>query len=255
MGYSIAVAGKGGTGKTSISGLLIRYLIEKRGGPILAVDADANANLNEVLGVKAEETVGHLREDTLIKVNTNGGRPGGLSLEEYLDLRIQQVLVEAKGFDLLVMGRPEGPGCYCAANTIIRKYVDRLADSYPYIVMDNEAGLEHLSRRTTQNVELMLIISDPTIRGIDTVKRILGIVNELKLNVDRSFLIVNRVTEEAVEVLKKVIDKEGLALGGMVPQDTLVMEYDLLGKPLFELPRDSKAVQAVFNIADSLGIP
>ncbi len=255
MGYSIAVAGKGGTGKTSITGLLIRYLTERRKGPILAVDADANANLNDVLGVKFGETVGHLREDTLIKANTNGGRPGGLSLEEYLDLRIQQVIVEAKGFDLLVMGRPEGPGCYCAANTIIRKYVDRLADSYPYIVMDNEAGLEHLSRRTTQDVDLMLIISDPTIRGIDTVKRILVIVEELKLRVDRSFLIVNRVTEETAEILKRVINKEGLALAGMVPQDQLITEYDLLGKPLFELPQDSKAVKTVFDIADSLEIP
>ena len=165
MGFSIAVAGKGGTGKTSLCGLTIRYLTEKKRGAVLAVDADANANLNDVLGVKVHATVGKLRETSLEAVKSTAPRPGGMSMEQLFDYQIQQALIEAKGFDLLVMGRPEGAGCYCAANNIIRKYMDKLADTYPYTVMDNEAGLEHLSRRTTQDTDLLLIISDSSVRG------------------------------------------------------------------------------------------
>ncbi len=155
MGFTIAVAGKGGTGKTSLCGLTIRYLTEKKRGAILAVDADANANLNDVLGVKVHATVGKLRETSLEAIKSTAPRPGGMSMEQLFDYQIQQALIEAKGFDLLVMGRPEGSGCYCAANNIIRKYMDKLADTYPFTVMDNEAGLEHLSRRTTQDTDLL----------------------------------------------------------------------------------------------------
>lgn len=251
--FTIAVAGKGGTGKTTLTGLVIRYLIEKRKGPILAVDADANSNLNEVLGVSCGSTIGHIREEAL---GTAGGRPHGMSLDEYLDLRIEQVMVEAPSFDLLVMGRPEGPGCYCAANNVIRKYTDHLIESYPYIVTDNEAGLEHLSRRTTEDTDLLLIISDPSARGILTAGRVNGIVDELGLRVKKRALIVNRVQGNTLPSgIKEVVEQQGLELAGTVPSDENIFEFDLAAKPLVELPADSKAVKALYGILDGLNIP
>jgi CO dehydrogenase maturation factor len=254
MGFSIAVAGKGGTGKTSLCGLTIRYLTENKRGAVLAVDADANSNLNEVLGVKIHATVGTLRETSLEAIKSAAPRPGGMSMEQLFDYQIQQALIEAKGFDLLVMGRPEGAGCYCAANNIIRKYMDKLADSYPFTVMDNEAGLEHLSRRTTQDTDLLLIISDPTVRGVMTGGRIGELVKELDLNVKRSVLIVNRAPDGHREDKKllQVIEQQGVEFAGFVPADELIFEYDLYGKPLIQLPSDSKALTQYFAMLDKL---
>jgi CO dehydrogenase maturation factor len=254
MGFSIAVAGKGGTGKTSLCGLTIRYLTEKKRGPVLAVDADANSNLNEVLGVKVHATVGALRESSLATVKSTASRPGGMSMEQLFDYQIQQAIIEAKGFDLLVMGRPEGSGCYCAANNIIRKYMDKLADTYPYMVVDNEAGLEHLSRRTTQDTDLLLIISDPTVRGVMTGGRIAELVQELNLNVKRSVLIVNRAQNGNSEdgALLMAIAQQGVDFAGFVPADDRIFEYDLKGMPLIQLPADSKALNGYFAILDRL---
>ncbi len=251
--FTIAVAGKGGTGKTTLTGLVIRYLTEKRKGPVLAVDADANSNLNEVLGVVACSTVGRIREEAL---SSAGGRPHGMSLDEYLDLRIEQELVESSGFDLLVMGRPEGPGCYCAANNVIRKYTDHLMDSYRYIVTDNEAGLEHLSRRTTQNTDLLLIVSDPSARGVMTAGRVNGIVDELGLDIRRRLLIVNRTQDGLIPPeLRAAVDKTGLELAGAVPDDPEIAFFDLSGRPLIGLPGDSRSVRALYGILDGLDIP
>ncbi len=254
MGFTIAVAGKGGTGKTSLCGLTIRYLTEKKRGAILAVDADANANLHEVLGVKVHDTVGKLRETSLAAVKSTAPRPGGMSMEQLFDYQIQQALIEAKGFDLLVMGRPEGSGCYCAANNIIRKYMDKLADTYPFTVMDNEAGLEHLSRRTTQDTDLLLIISDSSVRGIMTAGRINELVKELALNVKRSVLIVNRVQQgtSGDASLQQAIERQGVEFAGFVPADELIFEYDLNGRPLIQLPPDSKALNSFYAILDKL---
>jgi CO dehydrogenase maturation factor len=252
MGFTIAVAGKGGTGKTSLCGLTIRYLKEKKRGAVLAVDADANANLNDVLGVKVHATVGKLRETSLEAIKSTAPRPGGMSMEQLFDYQIQQALIEATGFDLLVMGRPEGSGCYCAANNIIRKYMDKLADSYSFTVMDNEAGLEHLSRRTTQDTDLLLIISDSSVRGIMTAGRIGELVKELNLNVKRSVLIVNRVQEDPDSALRKVIDQQGVEFAGFVPADELIFEYDLNGTPLIQLPDASKALTAFYGVLDKL---
>jgi CO dehydrogenase maturation factor len=252
MGFTIAVAGKGGTGKTSLCGLTIRYLKEKKRGAILAVDADANANLNDVLGVKVHATVGKLRETSLEAIKSTAPRPGGMSMEQLFDYQIQQALIEATGFDLLVMGRPEGSGCYCAANNIIRKYMDKLADTYPFTVMDNEAGLEHLSRRTTQDTDLLLIISDSSVRGIMTAGRIGELVKELNLNVKRSVLIVNRIQEDPDSALRKVIDQQGVEFAGFVPADEMIFEYDLSGKPLIQLPSDSKALTGFYAVLNKL---
>jgi len=255
MSYTIAFAGKGGTGKTSIAGLTVRYIIEKRKRPVLAVDADSNACLNEALGVEVHATIGSLREESLETIRSGAERPGGMSMEQLFDYQIQQSIIESKGFDLVVMGRPEGPGCYCAANNIIRKYTDRLSESYPYVVIDNEAGMEHLSRRTTHDVNLLLIISDPTVKGVKTAGRINGLVDELGLDIERRVVIINRVTGGEGEQLRGLCNEMGLEVAGLVPQDHTVFEFDLEGRPIFDIPHDSPAFSAVFSILDSLAIP
>ncbi|MFZ6017934.1 MAG: AAA family ATPase [Nitrospirota bacterium] len=255
MAFVIALAGKGGTGKTTIAGLTVRYIIEKKKKPVLAVDADSNNCLNEVLGVDVHTTIGKLREESLQTIRSGSERPGGMSIEELFDYQIQQSIIESKGFDLMVMGRPEGPGCYCAANNIIRKYTDRLSETYPYVVIDNEAGMEHLSRRTTHMVNLLLIVSDPTQRGVQTAKRINGLVDELKLDIDRRVLVINRISGPEGEELKNLAEGFGLQVAGLVPQDSTIFNYDLQGKPIFQLPDKSSAVRTIFGILDSLNIP
>lgn len=254
MAFTIAFAGKGGTGKTTLAGLTIRYIIEKKRMPVLAVDADSNNCLNEALGVDVPATIGRLREESMQLIRSGAERPGGMSMEQIFDYQVQQSLVESKGFDLMVMGRPEGPGCYCAANNIIRKYTDKLSETYPYVVIDNEAGMEHLSRRTTHKVNILLIISDPTVRGLHTAKRIYGLVDELQLEIDRRIVIINRVEGNEGE-LGKLAEAEGLDVAGIVPQDSLISGFDFQGKPVFQLPDNSEAVKLMYAILDSLGIP
>ena len=255
MAYVIAFAGKGGTGKTTISALTIRYLMERKKKTVLAVDADSNNCLNEALGLDVHATIGTLREEALSAVRSGSERPGGMSMEQLFDYQVQQSLVEAKGFDLMVMGRPEGPGCYCAANNIIRKYTDILSEKYPYVVIDNEAGMEHLSRRTTHNVDLLLIVSDPTKKGVQTAKRINSLVDELQLDVALRKLIINRVSDENFEKLTH----SGVDLPFEdiyhIPEDDHIFDLDLEGRPVFDLPADSIAVKRVFNILDSCNIP
>ena len=255
MAYVIAFAGKGGTGKTTIAALTMRYLIEKKKKAVLAVDADSNSCLNEVLGVEVHATIGGLREESLEKVRSGADRPGGMSMEQLFDYQVQQSVIESKGFDLMVMGRPEGPGCYCAANNIIRKYTDKLSDDYPYVIIDNEAGMEHLSRRTTHKVDLLLIISDPTMKGILTAKRINNLVDELKLEIDNRKLIVNRVSEEDFNKIDCTVTGLPAEDISSIPQDNNIFQHDLEGKPVFELPPDSVSVKKVFEILDACNIP
>ncbi len=254
MSYSIAFAGKGGTGKTSLASLTVKYLLAKRKGPVLAVDADSNSCLNEALGVEVHTTIGKLREDSLEAVRVTGDRPGGMPMEQLFDYQVQQSVIEANGFDLLVMGRPEGPGCYCAANHIIRKYTDKLSEGYPYVIIDNEAGMEHLSRRTTNKVNLLLIVSDPTYKGVLAARRINELVDELKLEVDNRALIINRITGNELSQLSDVMEKSGLFFAGAVPQDSLILEFDLQGKAVYQLPEEAVSVVALWSILDSLKI-
>ncbi|MBI4689300.1 MAG: AAA family ATPase [Nitrospirae bacterium] len=254
MAFVVAVAGKGGTGKTSIAALTIKYLVEKKKRAVLAVDADSNSCLNEALGVDIHATIGHLREESLQTIRAGAARPGGMSMEQLFDYQVQQSIIEAKGFDLMVMGRPEGPGCYCAANNIIRKYTDKLSETYPYVVIDNEAGMEHLSRRTTHKVDLLLIISDPTVRGVKTAQRIADLVKELDLDVEKHALIINRVSGEEGLELRKLAEGLDLEVAGIVPQDQKIFEYDLLGKAIIGLNEDSIAVKAVNDILEKFGI-
>ena len=255
MAFTIAFAGKGGTGKTSLAGLVVKYLVSKRKGPVLAVDADSNACLNEALGIAVHATIGSLREESLQTVRGGGDRPGGMSMEQLFDYQVQQSIIEAEGFDLMVMGRPEGPGCYCAANNIIRKYTDLLSEKYPYVVIDNEAGMEHLSRRTTHKVDVLIIVSDPTVKGVITAQRINNLVEELRLEVDRRVLIINRVIGYEGEELKTMAEKAGVTVAGLVPQDEAIFKFDLEGRPVFKLPEASKSVQALFGILTSFNIP
>jgi CO dehydrogenase maturation factor len=257
MSYVIAFAGKGGTGKTTLAGLTIRYLIENRGKPVLAVDADSNACLNEALGVQVHATIGDLREESLETIRSGGKRPGGMSAEQLFDYQVQQSVIESKGFDLMVMGRPEGPGCYCAANNIIRKYTDMLSDNYSYVVLDNEAGMEHMSRRTTHKVDLLFIISDPTKKGIQTAKRINSLIDDLKLEIEKRILIVNRVSDTTIDAVKNMIKDINIPVKDIfhVPQDEDISQLDLEGEPVFELPPDSTAASAFYGIMDSLNIP
>jgi CO dehydrogenase maturation factor len=249
---TIAVAGKGGTGKTTISALVIDYLTRNKRGTVLAIDADPSTNLNLALGVPLYDTVGEVREETATAVGGSGAL-GGMSKWDYLDLRINEALVEETRFDLLAMGRPEGPGCYCAANNILRTSVDRLSDSYDYVVIDNEAGLEHLSRRTTRDVDLLLLISDPSLRGIIAAGRAAEVVDELKTAVGSIYLIINRVNGEVLpESLMKAIEAHNLRLAGLIPSDPGVNALDAMGEPVTKLPEDAPIRSSLEAILASL---
>jgi CO dehydrogenase maturation factor len=252
MTKTIAVAGKGGTGKTTITALVIDYLANNRPGSILAIDADPSTNLNLALGVPLHDTVGDVREETATAVGGSQAM-GGMSKWDYLDYRISDALVEETRFDLLAMGRPEGPGCYCAANNILRGSVDRLSDAYDYVVIDNEAGLEHLSRRTTQDVDLLLIVSDPTLRGIIAAARVAELIEELKTAVGTAVLIVNRVRGDSLpEPLTQAIEENQLKLAGLVPEDERVADLDAVGEPIVRLPADAPSRRALGAILVSL---
>lgn len=240
--YSIGFAGKGGTGKTTIAGLLVKYLVENNMVPVLAVDADANANLNEVLGMKVEQTLGDAREEMKKGVAT------GMTKDVFMEMKLEQAVVESSGYDLLVMGRPEGPGCYCAANTLLTTYLDKLIGNYAYVIMDNEAGMEHISRLTTKNVDLLIVVSDPTRRGIQAASRILDLTRELGLRIGRRLLIVNQAREGQMESIKQAVKEQGLDLGGIIPEDHEVREYDLQGIPTVRLGKENRAVSAAFEI-------
>lgn len=248
MSFSIALAGKGGTGKTTLAGMIIKYLVAKNMIPILAVDADSNANLNEVLGLEVTETLGDAREDM-----KKGVVPSGMTKDIFISMKMEQAIVEAKGYDLLVMGQPEGKGCYCAANTLLTNFLERLTDNYPYIVMDNEAGMEHISRLTTKNVDLLLIVSDMSRRSLQAAARINDLAKDLSIGVAKSYLIVNQAKDKVLDKVSGYIIKDsGLELAGMIPENEAVYEFDLNGRPTIEMPEDNPFVTAAFKIFDRI---
>lgn len=244
MSFTIAVSGKGGTWKTTFAGMVVRYLLEKGRGPVLAVDADANMNLNEVLGIAVKTTIGEMREAM------KGEVPAGMTKDVWFEYKVQEALTEAKGFDFLAMGRPEGAGCYCAANTLARKYIDILSGNYPYIVIDNEAGMEHFSRLTTQDVDLLFILSDSSRRSIVSAGRIRDLIKELKSNIVREVLVLNRMTGPLDEEMSEEIRKHRLDLAGMIPASEEIGRYDRSGSPTFGLPLSTPALQAAWRIFD-----
>ena len=251
MTTTIAVAGKGGTGKTTLAGLLIRYLREQDAGrSILAIDADPATNLHAVLGMPEPTSVGHIREETAEDVSRGGQSiPAGMSKQDYFEYQVNMAIEEGNGFDLIAMGRPEGRGCYCAANNMLRFIIDQIAGGYDYVVMDSEAGLEHLSRRTTRDVDVMLVVSDPSMRGIVTAGRVLELSRELENVIGRTYLVVNRVQGELPPPIVSKVDELGLTLAGIIPADPLVPEFDGYGRPLIELPAESPALQASYQVA------
>ena len=251
MTVQIAVAGKGGTGKTSFCALLIRYMIERGKTPVLAVDADANANLNEALGLPIEsETVSELIAATKDPKKI----PGGMTQDVYINFKLNAALSEGKKVDLLVMGGPEGPGCFCFPNNILRKYLDSLTAGYKYVVMDNEAGLEHISRRTTRDIDVMFVVSDCSARSVRSAGRIRQLVGQLDTKVKKICLILNKASPEDALTLKDEIEKTGLELAGLVSADPTITEYDAAGKALFDLPEDSPAIRSLFKILDELNV-
>jgi CO dehydrogenase maturation factor len=246
MTYSIALAGKGGTGKTTMAGWLIKYLVEKGKTPVLAVDADANANLNEVLGLDVDTTLGQAREEMKKGVAT------GMTKDVFMEMKLQEAIVEASGFDLIVMGRPEGAGCYCAANTLLTQYLEKLIDNYRFIVMDNEAGMEHLSRLTTNDIEILLVVSDATRRGLQAAARIVELADMLSLNIDRKVVVVNRGKVAETEAIEQAVSAYDMAYLGMVPEDGDVQKFDLEGRPTIELTTDCQAVAAAYGLFDKI---
>lgn len=236
---TIAVAGKGGVGKTTTCGMIIDYLIDKSDDPILVVDADANSNLNEVLGVEAEITLGSIREE-IAHSEIDGKIPEGMSKADYAEFKFEDALIEEKDFDMIVMGRTQGQGCYCFVNGLLKTQIDKYIKNYSYTVIDNEAGLEHISRGTLPHVDIMLLVSDCSRRGIQAVARIRDMIDELKLNPGQIYLIVNRAPNGELNpgVLEE-IEKYNLPLLGVLPHDDLVYEYDCEGKPTAYVPADT----------------
>jgi len=249
LSFNIAVAGKGGSGKTSIASLVIRYLKKNGSGPILAVDADPNANLGESLGLNVKKTVGSMLDEfQKDKINI----PPGMTKETYLEYKLNEIIVEGEDLDLITMGRGEGPGCYCYPNLILKKFTDTLAENYAYTVMDNEAGMEHLNRRTTQNVDQLLIISDHSVKGVRTVARIRDLVSELKLVVKKQSVIINFAPTKLDPLVIEELDRLGIEPTAIIPEDEQVYEYDIKLKPLLDLPDTSKAVMAVSDLMANL---
>jgi CO dehydrogenase maturation factor len=247
MPFSIALAGKGGTGKTTISGLLVKYLTARGKTPVLAVDADSNANFNEVLGLTINDTLGNAREEM-----KKGVVPGGMTKDVFMSMKLEQAVVEAAGYDLVVMGQPEGSGCYCAANTLLTGFLERLSGNYPYIVMDNEAGMEHISRLTTKNVDVLLIVTDTSRRGLQAALRINELSRNLKIGVGESHIIINRSKEAPSPEILNMIKDAGINLAGTIPDDKTLYEYDLNGRPTIELPYENSVVKAAFEIFDKI---
>jgi CO dehydrogenase maturation factor len=249
MSFNIAVAGKGGSGKTSVASLTIRYLKKNGSGPILAVDADPNANLGESLGLEVKQTVGLVLDEfqkDKIKI------PPGMTKDVYLEYKLNQIVVESEQLDLITMGRGEGPECYCYPNLILKKFADTLAENYAYMVMDNEAGMEHLSRRTTQNIDELLIISDHSVKGVRTVARIRDLVAQLKLAVKRQSVIINFAPPKLDPLVTDELVRLGIEPTATIPPDKELYQYDLQLKPLLDLPDSSTAARAVNDLMAKL---
>lgn len=254
MTHTIALAGKGGVGKTTVTGLLIHYLAAKKQGPILAVDADANSNLNEVLGMKVETTLGSIREEMeRAQMSPDNPIPPGMTKQDWAEMRFADALIEGDDYDMLVMGRTQGEGCYCFVNGLLSTQVARYSGNYRYVVVDNEAGMEHISRGILPKVDTVLLVSDSSRRGIQACGRIFELVHELKLNPSQIKLLVNRAPGGVLsDGVKEEIDKTGMELLGVLPQDETIFEFDDEGTPTSQLPEDNAFRKALYQALDQL---
>ena len=249
MTYKIAVAGKGGCGKTSIASLVVRYLKNNGKTPILAVDADPNENLGESIGLKVRQTIGTILSSfqyDKIKI------PPGMTKEAYLQYKLNENIVESNGLDLITMGRGQGPECYCYPNTVLKNFIENLSGGYRFVVMDNEAGMEHLSRKTTEDVDVLLLVSNHTVKGVRAIARIKELVKELKLNVKQQIAIVNNVEGKLDDLVSQEMVQLGFKADVVIPADDQLYRSDLAQKPLVMMPDSSPAVQAVNRMMDSI---
>ena len=254
MPHTIAVAGKGGVGKTTTCGMIVDYLCKKGQGPVLVVDADANSNLNEVLGVEVETSLGAIREE-MAQAELKGGIPSGMTKADYAEFKFNSAIVEEDDFDMLVMGRTQGKGCYCFVNGVLKTQVDKYAKNYKYVVMDNEAGLEHEARGTLPHVDTMLLISDCSRRGVQAAARVAEMIGEMELNPGRMGLIINRAPEGRLDDgVKAEIEKHGLTLLGVLPQDEGVYRCDCDGDPSAKLPDSNPVKTALKSIMQSINL-
>ena len=254
MPHTIAVAGKGGVGKTTTCGMLIDYLCKKNRGPVLVVDADANSNLNEVLGVEVETSLGQIREE-MANAELKGTIPSGMTKADYAEFKFNSALIEDDDFDMLVMGRTQGKGCYCYVNGVLKTQVDKYAKNYSYIVMDNEAGLEHVARGTLPHVDTMLLISDCSRRGVQAAARVAEMIGEMELKPGKMGIIINRAPGGKLDDgVKAEVEKHGLTLLGVLPQDESVYRCDCDGEPSAKLPETNPVKAALKGIIQELGI-
>lgn len=260
MTTTIALAGKGGVGKTTIAGMMIKYLVDAQDGAVLAIDADPSSNLNMVLGLDLDWTVGDIREDLLHQVQSSlsvsgaamGSLPGGQTKRDYLDYQIRSSVSEGDRFDLIAMGRSEGQGCYCAVNHNLREVIDAMSKNYRYVVVDNEAGMEHLSRRTTRDVQHLFVVTDPSHRGIVAAERIAGFRNELDINIENTYLVLNRIHEDPVGPLLEHIQSLDIPLAAAIPTDPELTRLEYAGEALINIPKTSPIYRSVAEMMDRI---
>jgi CO dehydrogenase maturation factor len=248
---TVAIAGKGGVGKTTIAALMIQFLSQK--GLVLAIDADPSANLDQALGISCERTIGGIREDLSDAVR-KGTFGAGITKKEFLDIKVAEALAESDKIDLLVMGRPEGPGCYCAVNNILRAIIDGIGNRYDYVVIDCEAGMEHISRQTTRDVDCLVIVSEPSMRSLNSAVGIKDLIAEIRARTGKITLVINRVAKELPDEVWKFIEGKGLAPALTIPMDEGLYDLDLKGRPVTELPPDAPLKQGVTRLARVLAL-
>ena len=251
MAKTIAVTGKGGVGKTTIAALIIRYLKQHAAGPVLAIDADPDSNLGTVLGVDVPETLGDVRELTLAEIRK---LPPGMDKAAYIEAGLHETIVETEGVDFLAMGRPEGPGCYCYVNNLLRGIMDKVMRNYEFVVIDSAAGLEHMSRRVIRDIDALIVVTDASRRGIRTAERIRELASSLSLNVRRLYLVLNKVRDESRAELERVASELSLDILGCVPFDEHIAMLDLLGKPMENMEDGSVAFRQVREMAEKLNL-
>jgi len=249
MSLRIALAGKGGTGKSTVASLLCRSLQARNIKPILAVDADPNSCLADKLGLKAEWTIGALREELRARPEA---KPAGISKNEWIERQINESLVESTGLDLLVMGRQEGPDCYCFINNLLREYLGRIGKQYTAVVIDNEAGLEHLSRRTDGSVDVLLVVCQPSVLGARTACRIMDLVRTLHLDIGGCYLVLNQCNGPMPPGLADEFQKTGLETLARIPIDPALADFDMRGQAVKDLPSNSPAVVAADHLVSLL---